>query len=673
MTVHRLTLLAVAGAVALIAGQPCLAPDAVFKLRSVSDPQLSPDGRAAAFSYSWIDINTDTSYSTIRLLKNGSMRTLHEGMLHERSPRWSPDGKSLAYVSDRTGRTRIHILDPDSGTEKVLSDIDRAPSDITWSPDGTKIAFYAFVEGKSEWNPAMPERPAGAKWAPASTTVTTVRWTMDGSGVMRPGSTQLFVAPVVGGLPKQISFQPFWHTSYFAQPELAWAADGRSILAPAVKAKEGWTVYRESVLYRFPLDGGEPAQIGPSGWHQHGATVSPDGKYIAFSGYQWKGQSYHVSHLYVTDENGKNSKVITGSLDRDVAAVKWSPDSRHLWFLLDDSGNLNLHSASLDGTTEALTHGDHRINALSIARNGRALAVITSPLQPGELVEFDVSAPEHQKVLFNPNSEYLGSCHLSAPEEIRYSSFDGWKVEGWLLKPQGFDASKKYPLLVSIHGGPHASYGNSFAQELQMFADHGYVVLYLNPRGSTGYGEEFARVIQYKWPGDDIKDILSGVDTVLRSGYIDPARMAVTGGSGGGLMTTWMITQTDRFRASVAWWPVTNWFTHIGLNDNGVYVGNVFRKGTPWEQPEDYMQHSPLFQVAKVKTPTMLITGDEDWRVPEAQSGEFYRALKTRGIDTVLVRVPGESHGVLKHPSHRMEVMVNTFAWLDRYIQPGPQ
>jgi dipeptidyl aminopeptidase/acylaminoacyl peptidase len=277
------------------------------------------------------------------------------------------------------------------------------------------------------------------------------------------------------------------------------------------------------------------------------------------------------------------------------------------------------------------------------------------------------------KVQVDPNQERLAGCAFSSSEEIWYESFDGMKIQGWIIKPPGFSPSRHYPLLVSIHGGPHGSYGASFNQDLQQFADHGYVVMYTNPRGSTGYGEVFGNIIQHKWPGDDIKDVLAGVDAVLKKGYTDSRRMAVIGGSGGGLMTAWMIGHTDRFHAAVAMYPVTNWFTHVGSADNGFYIASVYRKGMPWDEPEDYITHSPLFYAKNFKTPTMIITGEEDWRTPMAQSQELFRALKVRGVDTVLVRVPGESHGIRKRPSHQMATIVQATAWLDKYIDPRPR
>ena len=272
------------------------------------------------------------------------------------------------------------------------------------------------------------------------------------------------------------------------------------------------------------------------------------------------------------------------------------------------------------------------------------------------------------KSLWNPNEREIASCAFVPADEIWYPAPDGQSIQGWVLKPPSFNPSRKYPLIVSIHGGPHGMYGNTFMHDLQMLAARGAIVLYTNPRGSTGYGEKFGNVIQHKWPGDDLHDVLAGVDYLIKLGYVDETRMGVTGGSGGGLMTCAMVTVTNRFKAAVSLYPVTNWFTHVGNGDNGFYIASVYRKGMPWLHVQDYIDRSPLFAVSKVRTPTMIITGEDDWRTPIAQSYEFYRALKVQGIDSVLIRVPGEAHGIRRFPSHRANVIAHTMAWFERYL-----
>jgi dipeptidyl aminopeptidase/acylaminoacyl peptidase len=657
----------------VLAVAPCLTPESMFDLRSVSDARIHSSGQMIAFVESRIDKMSDVSHSRILLWANGTASALHEGKLHERSPRWSPDGRYLVYISDSGGKPQTHLRETSTGRERILTQVTGVGSELVWSPDGKYLAYFSFVPAASRWNPPMPAPPAGAAWAPPPVVVTSLRYAMDGSGVSSPGSSHLFVASVDGGPPRQVSAPPYWHTSYTAGvPEVAWTADGNSLIAAAIRAPEAWSVYDESSFYAFPIDGkGVPQRLGPEKWHQRDPAVSPDGKHLAWSGFHWKGQSYHIGQLYVSSGAGQK-RSLTPSLDRDPQQLLWSADGSKIWFLAEDRGDVNIMEASPQGgTLKKLTSRHQRIHSFTVSANGVAAAIVSSPERPPVLMQVDLKQSNAQEMLYDPNAEFLRTCTFLQPEEVQYRSFDGRMIHGWILKPPRFDARKKYPLLVAIHGGPHAMYANNFQHDLQMFAGEGYVTLYTNPRGSTGYGEEFAKVIQHRWPGDDIKDVLSGVDHVVNLGYVDPARMGVIGGSGGGLMTSWTITQTDRFRAAVAWWPVTNWITHVGSADNGFYIGSVYRRGMPWEHPQDYIDHSPLFHVSKIQTPTMIITGEEDWRTPIAQSNEFYRALKIRGVDTVYVRMPGESHGSLKRTSHRVAVLVHSLAWLQRYLKPA--
>jgi dipeptidyl aminopeptidase/acylaminoacyl peptidase len=640
-------------------------------MKSVAAPQLSPDGRSIVYVYSWPDRNTDSYYSNLHLIVPGAKdRALTDGDYQDNTPSWSPDGKRLAYASDRGGRRQIHIYSLESKEDRVLAGTDGA-AHLAWSPDGRWLAYMSFVASPAEWDPHVPLPPGGAKWAAPAVTVTSLRWTFDGQGILQPGGNRIFTISPEGGAAKQISAAPFQHTSYLTDPELTWSADSRSVISPAVKATDGWAVFNGNQLYAFPVSGGEPVQLTRGEGHKSAPQVSPDGKWLAYSGFDWKGQSYTVSQLRVVPAAGGEARILTPDWDRDVASPVWSADSDKLYFLSDDHGSVNVYMSDLRADFRQVTSGAYRLSGLSV-RHGKAATLQSTAAQPNAVALFELDQPSKVIRTADPNAVWLAVCDLAPAEEIVYRSFDGKEVQGWLLKPRGFAAGRKYPLVVSMHGGPHGSYGPGFIQELQMLAQAGYVVLYTNPRGSTGYGEKFGNSIQRKWPGDDIKDVLAGVDSVLAKGFVDEKRMAVMGGSGGGLMTAWMIGQTDRFRAAVALYPVTNWFTHVGSDDNGVLIANLYRNGWPWEDPQDYMQHSPVFYARNFKTPTMVISGDEDWRVPVAQSQELFRALKVRGVDTVFVRIPGEAHGIGKYPSHRLAVWVHTLAWLARYVPLTP-
>jgi acylaminoacyl-peptidase len=296
--------------------------------------------------------------------------------------------------------------------------------------------------------------------------------------------------------------------------------------------------------------------------------------------------------------------------------------------------------------------------------------VRSTPSEPADVVTFTVDRPAEIRRLTRSNDSLLADRTAGAVEELLYDSFDGKPIQGWIIKPPGFDPSKKYPLILDIHGGPHAMYGVEFNQQQQIFANRGYVVLYTNPRGSSGYGEEFGNIIHTRYPGDDYRDLMGGVDVLLEKGYIDAHRMAVTGGSGGGLLTGWIIGQTDRFAAAVSQYPVTNWFSQIGTADFGYRFGALWMKAMPWENPEQYIQRSPIFLAKNFKTPTMVITGEADFRTPMAQSEELYFALKARKVDAVLVRIPDEPHGIRgAHPSHRIAKIQHILGWIEKYTK----
>lgn len=662
--------MALTGALAPAAEIPrCLRPESIWEMRSVSDPQFDPGGTRLVYVEEWSDARDDRSYSNLWLIEADGKRrrALTAGKYRDTSPRWSPDGKRIAYVSNRSGRTQIHMREVSSGKEVVVTKAAEGPSLPAWSPDGQWIAFLRWAPEAPKWSVAVPGKPADAKWATPVTVATELRWTFDGVGVLPPGENRIFVVPATGGDEREITPKGYHHTSYLYDPELVWAADSKGVLSPAVQAEDGWANLSGGQIFRFGLDGSAPVALTSFEGQKALVRVAPDGK-IAFVGYRWKGQSYHVAKLHVMNADGNGLRVVTEDWDRDVGSPVWSGDSERVYFTSEDQGSVNLHEARVSGGQRRITKPGRRLSGITVSRGGLAAGIHSADVEPAVLVTLPIENPSGERKLVDPNASFLMGCALSHAEEIWYPSFDGRRIQGWILKPPGFAEEKKYPLVLSIHGGPHGMSAVNFQHELQMYAAKGYVALYTNPRGSTGYGEEFGNIIQHKWPGDDIKDILAGVDAMIGRGYVDAGRMAVMGGSGGGLMTAWMIGQTDQFRAAVSLYPVTNWFTHAGSDDNGFYISSIYRKGMPWEEPEDYMRHSPLFYAKNFKTPTMIITGEDDWRTPIAQSNELFRALKVRGVDTVFVRVPDEPHGLRRHPSHRLAAMVHGMAWIEKYL-----
>jgi dipeptidyl aminopeptidase/acylaminoacyl peptidase len=338
-----------------------------------------------------------------------------------------------------------------------------------------------------------------------------------------------------------------------------------------------------------------------------------------------------------------------------------------------EQGNANL--IRVDATTGAVTpvsKGAQTVQSYSASADGRTLvAVISTQTSVGDLFVFDLSVPAPAaRQITRVNEPLFSGLKLSEPETITWSSFDGKKIEGWLMKPPNFDPAKKYPFILEIHGGPHSAYGNVFTHEFQMLAAKGYVVLFPNPRGSSNYGQDFGNIIQYHYPGDDYKDLMAGVDDVVKRGYIDTTKLGVTGGSGGGLLTNWTVTQTTRFAAAVSQRDIADWYGFWFTADFTQFTSSWFRKA-PWEDPEDFAARSPITHVGKVKTPMLFVLGDDDLRTPPSDGGEMmFRALKYMHVPAVMVRFPGETHELSRSgkPSHRIERLRHIAGWFDRWL-----
>ena len=647
--------------------------DTLWDWRTAASPQISRDGKAVVYVLGWNDRMNDAMYSNLWMASVDSreQRPLTQGAFRDTSPRWSPDGARIAYLSNRTGKMQIHVHWMDSGQDAKITELEQAPAHIAWSPDGKWIAYTSRVPAKPSWSVNMPEKPAGAKWADPPIVVTRLHWRQDAEGLIKPGYTHIFIVPSTGGAPRQITSGDYDH----AEP--VWTPSGDWILTSAQRVADSEYDLEGGEIYAFGVADGTVKQLTHRKGPDTAPVPSPDGKKIAYTGYDFKLQSYAVTHLYVMDSDGGNPKRLATSLDRDVHSPVWTADSRAIYFLADDRGSAHLFRANLDGSHQQITSGNARFGSgyavtepFTMSADRRVAVVRSTPREPADVVTFAVEHPEKPARLTSLNDSLLADRNLGEVEEITYDSFDGRAMQGWIVKPPGFDSSRKYPLILAIHGGPHAMYGVEFAHEFQAYAGRGFVVLYTNPRGSTGYGEEFGNVIHTHYPGDDFKDLMAGVDAIIARGYIDPKRLAVTGGSGGGLLTAWAIGHTDRFAAAVSQYPVTNWITQAGTADGGYHHAALWMKAMPWENPQQYLEHSPIFFAANFKTPTMVLTGEADLRTPIAESEELYFALKARKVDAVLVRIPDEPHGIRgAHPSHRIAKMEHILGWIEKYTQ----
>jgi dipeptidyl aminopeptidase/acylaminoacyl peptidase len=649
----------------------------LWNLRTVSNPLITPNGKRVIYTMTWADPMTDSFYTNLWIVgaDGKDARPLTSGKFKDTSPKLSPDGARVAFVSNRAGKPQIHLLWLDTLQHAAITNLDQAPANLSWSPDSSSIAYTARVPAKPAWSVPMPQKPAGAQWSDPPIVVTRLRWKADAQGITPPGHTHIFVVPASGGASRQVTTGDFDHGG--GEPQ--WMPDGKSILFSASRIEDADYDLQGGEIYRVSLSDGTVAQLSDRKGPDASPVASPDGKRIAFSGFDYKAQSYTVAGLSVMDADGKNVRHLTGKLDRDVRSITWAPDGSKIYFLADNRGGSQLYSATLDGVVEPLTSPQQRLGSayaaaapLTMSANGMIAVTSTSPLAPTDIVVFPASDPSRRTQVTFANDSLIQARKAGLVEEIEYPSFDGRKIQGWIIKPPDFNTSKKYPLLLDIHGGPHAMYGVEFNHEFQVQAARGFVVLFTNPRGSTGYGEEFGNIIHTKYPGDDYKDLMAGVDFVVAKGYIDPKRLTVTGGSGGGLLTAWIIGQTDRFAAAVSQYPVTNWFTQVGTADGGYVHGALWLSSLPWENPSLYLKQSPIFYAKNFRTPTMVLCGEEDLRTPIAESEELYFALKARKVPAVLVRIPKEPHGIRgAFPSHRIAKMEHILGWLEKWTS-GP-
>jgi dipeptidyl aminopeptidase/acylaminoacyl peptidase len=653
-----------------------LTPEDIFHLQYAGDPQLSPDGKRIVYVRTSANIMTDTRETNLWIVNFDGTddRALTDGHDNDNSPRWSPDGTRIAYLAGDEGHTQLYVRWMDSGQTARLTEMENAPTDISWSPDGKWIAFSSRVPLPGPRLANIPAAPTGAHWADAPRMFDQMVYRFNGLGYLRPGSTQIFVIAADGGGARQVSKGDVSYGSATnGGPQLVWAPDEASLIFSANLRADADYEPSDTEVYEMSVADGALKQLT----HRHGpdgsASISPDGKWIAYAGYDERFQGHQSTNLYVMGRDGSNPHVVTAKLDRDVVSTKWAADGGGIYIQYDDQGDTKFALAKLDGTVTMIAQhlgggGSASGGGGFTAGAGGAYAMSWSLNEnPGGIAVGWIGRGE-PKLIVEPNRQLLAQKHPGKVEEIWYeSSKDHRKIEGWIIKPPDFDASKKYPLILEIHGGPFGNYGDRFDVEKQLYAGMGYVVLYTNPRGSTSYGEEFSNSIHHAYPGDDFDDLNSGVDAVVAKGYIDTDNLFVTGGSGGGVLTCWMIDNTHRFRAAASNYPVIDWTSWTLTADIPIIGSKYWFAAPPWEIPGEYEKRSVLMHIKDVNTPTMLMVGEEDFRTPAGQSEEFYEALKLLKVDTLLVRFPGEPHGLSRRPSHQMTKVMYVAAWFEKH------
>ena len=659
----RIVFLSALTAAPLVAQAPSsdkLTLDLYLEWERAGTPQIAPDGGQIIYTRGWVDKMNDRWESSLWIMGTDGSRNrfLTEGS----NALWAPDGTRIAFTKrgDPQGnQIFVRWMDAEGATSQITR-VEDAPSDLAWSPDGNWIAFTMNVDDTPDFpRVSLPGRPDGAKWTADPKVVTRLSYRRDRIGYIDGGYRHVFLVPASGGTPRQLTTGDWNHSSP------AWTPDGAEILFSSLRVDTAEYAWRESEIYALKVATGTIRQLTQRAGPDGNPVVSPDGKLVAYTGMDAGDFTYKTTSLYVMDLSGANSRALMpADFDRSPEDLIWATDNSGVYFTTQEKGTQNLYFAGLRAAPRQLSEGNHLFSIQTVTAQGLAVGTRTAPHEPGDIVTYDVKSRRFTE-LTDVNGDVLMGRKLGEVEEIWYTSVDDYRIQGWVVKPPDFDPAKKYPLMLSIHGGPHGMYGVGFNFGWQEHAANGYVVLYTNPRGSTGYGSAFGNAIKNAYPSKDYDDLMNGVNEVIAKGYVDTLNMFVYGCSGGGVLTSWIVGHTTRFAAASANCPVTNWFSFVGTTDGASWYRNFAK--FPWEDPTEHLRRSPIMYVGNVTTPTMLMTGEQDLRTPMGQTEEYYQALRVRKVPTAMVRFKNEWHGTSSTPSNFLRTQVYLRAWFEKH------
>ncbi|WP_315761201.1 S9 family peptidase [Sphingomonas sp. Y38-1Y] len=659
----------------LLAGAalPALAQDApsrtftgndLFSLEQASDPQISPDGSRIAYVRRSGDVMNDRMASAIWLIdtRTGAQTPLAGS---GSSPRWSPDGTRIAYVSAEPGQSpQLHVRWVSTGATARITGLPDSPEAMSWSPDGRQIAYTMRVPGERLKLGKAPAKPDGAKWAEPLEIIDRVTYRADGAGYLKPGYDHVFVVSADGGAPRQLTFGNFYDNG-----PLSWSRDGRSLVFSSVRRPDWEREPNDSNVYRLDVATGGLTQLTKRYGPDQAPVISPDGAKIAYLGFDDKYRSNEPAQLYVMDADGSNPRSLTASLDREIDTAVWARDGRSLYVSYDDNAVKKVARVGLDGRMTPVVEGlagggldrPYTGGTFTVADDGRVAYTSGDWRKPADVYL-------NGKQLTRLNETWMAGKTMGELKPVPVTSKDGRKIDAWIVLPPSYQPGTRVPTILEIHGGPHTAYAPVFASDYQLYAAAGYAVVYANPRGSTSYGAEFANLIDKNYPSEDYDDLMATVDAAIAQGYSDPNNLFVTGGSGGGVLTSWIVGKTDRFKAAATQKPVINWISEALTMDGTGFTSRYWFKKQPWEDPMSYWTRSPLSLVGNVKTPTLVVVGSEDYRTPVSESEQYYAALQIRGVPTALVKVTGASHGgFTARPSQSAAKASAILAWFDKY------
>lgn len=646
-----------------------LTNDHYFDFERVSNAQIAPDGARIVYTRQQVNKIEDRWDSSLWIVNADG--TQNRFLTKGSNPRWSSDGKRILYIADgepRGAQIFVRWIDTDGPATQITHATEKV-ADARWSPDGKSIAFSMFVPEKDPWNISMPPAPEGAKWTGAPRVVSTLHYRQDQVGFLQDGHTHLFIVSADGGAARQLT-NGKWSAGageLRAAVPMDWTPDSKSIVFEADHTADSDLHYQVSQLLVVDVATGAIRELvsDPGSWGR--PSVSPDGKTVAFSGFPHSNRTHSVADLYVVPLAGGEKKKISGNYDRDPLNLHWSPDSASVYFDADDHGSRNVVFAAVaGGGAKPVTTGAHVLTMDSVSSDMVAVGTETDPDNPPDIVRYNLRRPSETKKLTSVNASLLQGMHLAKTEEIGFTSSGDAKVQGWVVKPPDFDPAKKYPLILEIHGGPFSMYNVAFNYMFQNFAANDFVVLYVNPRGSTGYGTAFSGGIDHNYPGPDYDDLMAGVDATIGKGFVDTTHMYVSGCSGGGVLSSWVIGHTDRFAAAAVRCPVIDWLSMTGNTDIPLFTYSFFEKPF-WEDPKEWLSHSSVMSAGKVTTPTLLMTGVLDRRTPMPQTEEYYSALKVRGVPVKLLQFEGEYHGTASKPSNFIRTQLYMMSWFKKY------
>ncbi|WP_251549264.1 alpha/beta hydrolase family protein [Neobacillus muris] len=651
----------------------------LYELKSAANPQFAPDGNSFIYVETTIDKETDDYQSHLFFQgltgdEPAVQWTFGKGKNY--SPSWSPDGTELAFISSRSGKNQLFCLSKFGGEARQLTNLPSGASHPVWSPDGKTIAFVTSL--KLDQTLSNQEEADKKQDKPQPLEVSQMKYKSDSSGFWQGQYSQIAVIDINSGEVTQLTEGNVDYALY------GWSPDGQNLLIGADLEEQSDLSFNQDI-FLLEVNTKKLAPITNGTGYFEKASFSPNGQWIGIIGHEREYENATHPKIWVYQLETQELTCLTSNWDVPVGnlmvgdfqqgvtdpGLVWNHSSDGLYFLATDRGNTNLYFASVNGAIQPQTTGDQHVYGFTIDHSSNtAICAISQPAQIGDL--YSVSLPDGQilRRLTEVNRDYLQAIELSTPETIEFESENGWKVQGWLIKPLGFEAGKKYPLILEIHGGPHMMYGNTFMNEFQILAAEGYAVLYMNPRGSHGYGQDFVDAVRGDYGGNDYQDLMNGMDYVLQHfDFIDESRLGVTGGSYGGFMTNWIVGQTNRFKAAVTQRSISNWISFYGVSDIGYYF-------TEWQIQSDFRdiqtlwKHSPLAYVENVETPLLILHSEKDYRCPIEQAEQYFIALKRLGKQTKFVRFPDQNHELSRSgkPVLRMNRLDYITGWFKEYI-----